>query len=145
MCSEKVKPGARIISTAMVSPRARPRPSIDAATAPLRPKGSTTVLITSQRVAPSASAASSCRGGVCRNTSRETAVMIGRTITASTTEAEARLRMGAVGSPAKSAITGSPPTQGRKCGQTGQLPRVLLRKRYSGSRRGTSQMPPQRP
>ena len=35
-------------------------------------------------VAPSASAASSCRRGVCRNTSRQTAVMMGSTITAKT-------------------------------------------------------------
>ena len=41
--------------------------------------------IISQRVAPSASDASSWRRGVCRNTSREMAVMIGRIMTASTT------------------------------------------------------------
>ena len=51
---------------------------------PERPNGRTAVRIISQRVAPSASAASSCRRGVCRNTSRLTAVMIGRIITAST-------------------------------------------------------------
>ena len=93
------------------------------------PKGSTTDLIISQRVAPSASAASSCRRGVCRKISRDTAVMIGRIMTARTTEAEARFFIGAVGSPAKS----------------GMKPRFLLRNMYSGSRRGTSQTPPQRP
>ena len=40
--------------------------------------------IISQRVAPRASAASSCRTGVCRKISRQSAVMIGRIMTAST-------------------------------------------------------------
>ena len=40
--------------------------------------------IISQRVAPSARDASSCSFGVCRNTSRQMAVMIGRIMTAST-------------------------------------------------------------
>ena len=52
---------------------------------PDRPNGSTAIRIISQRVAPSASAASSCSLGVCRNTSRDTAVMIGRIITARVT------------------------------------------------------------
>ena len=43
--------------------------------------------ITSQRVAPSARAASICSRGVCANTSRVTAVMIGRIISASTSDA----------------------------------------------------------
>ena len=42
------------------------------------------VFTTSHRVAPSASAASICPRGVWTNTSRVTAVMIGRIITAST-------------------------------------------------------------
>ena len=71
-------------ATAIVSPRARPRPSIDAETMPLRPKGKTAMRIISQRVAPSASAASSCSTGVCRKISRQIAVMIGTTMTAST-------------------------------------------------------------
>ena len=50
----------------------------------LRRTGSTAIRIISQRVAPSASAASSCSVGVCRKTSRQIAVMIGRIITAST-------------------------------------------------------------
>ena len=44
----------------------------------------TVVRTTSHRVAPSASAASICERGVWQNTSRVTAVMIGRIITAST-------------------------------------------------------------
>ena len=50
---------------------------------PGRPNGSTVIRIISQRVAPSAGAASSCSLGVCRS-SRLREVMIGRTITAST-------------------------------------------------------------
>jgi len=48
----------------------------------------------SQRVAPRARAASSCSRGVWRNTSRETAVTIGRIITASTTAAARMFRAG---------------------------------------------------
>ena len=76
--------GESTMATTMVSPSARPRPSIAAEMMPGVPNGSTAVWIISHRVAPSASAASSCRRGVCRNTSRQTAVMIGSTITAST-------------------------------------------------------------
>ena len=72
------------IATAIVSPRARPRPSIDAETMPLRPNGKTAIRIISQRVAPRARAASSCSTGVCRKISRQIAVMIGTTMTAST-------------------------------------------------------------
>ena len=71
-------------ATAMVSPRARPSPSITALMIPGRPNGSTVIRIISQRVAPSASAASSCSLGVCRKISRLREVMIGRTMTAST-------------------------------------------------------------
>ena len=72
------------MATAIVSPSARPRPSMVAETMPERPNGSTAIRIISQRVAPSASAASSCSTGVCRKTSRQIAVMIGRIMTAST-------------------------------------------------------------
>ena len=72
------------IATAIVSPSALPRPSMDAETMPLRPKGSTAIRIISQRVAPRASAASSCRTGVWRKISRQIAVMMGTTMTAST-------------------------------------------------------------
>ena len=74
-----------MIRTATVSPSARPSPSIEAAIVPLRPNGSTVIRTTSHLVAPSACAASMWVRGVCRNTSRVTAVMIGRIITASTT------------------------------------------------------------
>ena len=82
--NEMTNPGDRIITTAIVSPSARPRPSIAAEMMPERANGRTATRIISQRVAPRARAASSCRRGVCRNTSRLTAVMIGRIITAST-------------------------------------------------------------
>ena len=72
------------MATAIVSPRARPRPSMAAEMMPGRANGSTAVRTISQRVAPRARAASSCSRGVCRNTSRDRAVMIGRIITAST-------------------------------------------------------------
>lgn len=51
---------------------------MEADTTPERPCGKTTILIISQRVAPSASEASSCRRGVWRNTSRDREVMIGK-------------------------------------------------------------------
>ncbi|MNR54233.1 hypothetical protein D3C85_1743830 [compost metagenome] len=51
---------------------------------PGRAKGSTAILIISQRVAPSANAASSWSLGVCRKISRLRDVMMGRTITDST-------------------------------------------------------------
>lgn len=78
-----VKLGESTMATAIVSPRARPRPSIDAEITPERPNGSTDMRMTSQRVAPRARAASSCIRGTWRNTSRLTLVMIGRIITAS--------------------------------------------------------------
>ncbi len=77
----------RTIATAIVSPSARPRPSIEAEMMPGRAKGRTAVRIISQRVAPSASAASSWSTGVCRKTSRQIAVMIGNAMIASTSAA----------------------------------------------------------
>src|SRR5699024_8990795 len=77
-------PGERTISTAMVSPSARPRPSIAAEITPDRPNGRTACRIISHRVAPRASEASSWSFGVCRNTSRMVAVMIGTIMIAST-------------------------------------------------------------
>ena len=59
-----------------------------AAMTPGRPYGSTAVRIISHRVAPRASAASSCSRGVCRKTSRDRAVTIGRIMIASTMAAE---------------------------------------------------------
>ena len=66
----------------MVSPSARPRPSIVPPMMPPRPNGSTTARTIPQRVAPSARAASFSPGGVCENTSRITEHAIGRTIIA---------------------------------------------------------------
>ncbi len=51
---------------------------------PGRANGRTAILIISQRVAPSARAASSCSLGVCRKISRVREVMMGRIMTAST-------------------------------------------------------------
>lgn len=88
----KPAPGESTMATAIVSPSARPRPSMHADTMPGVAKGSTAWRIISQRVAPRASEASSCRRGVCRNTSRLMAVMIGSTITASTSAAVRMVR-----------------------------------------------------
>ena len=76
-----------MMSTATVSPSARPNPSIEAAITPLRPNGSTVIRTTSHLVAPKARAASICIRGVCRKTSRDTEVTIGRIIAESTTPA----------------------------------------------------------
>ena len=64
--------------TAIASPIARPSPSITAATRPPRVYGSTTPRIISQRVAPSASAASLRSRGTVRKSSRATLAVIGR-------------------------------------------------------------------
>jgi len=80
------------MATAMVSPSARPNPSMDAETMPERPKGRTTCLTISQRVAPSASEASSCSPGVRRKTSRDSEVMIGKIMMASTRAAVSMVR-----------------------------------------------------
>jgi hypothetical protein len=63
--------------TAIVSPIARPRPSIDAPTMPAREYGRTAIRIISHRVAPSASDASLSSGGTVAITSREIALTIG--------------------------------------------------------------------
>ena len=60
----------RTSATAIVSPSARPSPSMLAPMTPGRLKGRTAVRIISQRVAPSASAASWWARGTCRKTSR---------------------------------------------------------------------------
>jgi hypothetical protein len=61
--------------TAIVSPSARPNPSITAPMIPDRPYGSTAVHTASQRVAPSPMAASRWVAGTARRTSRDTAAM----------------------------------------------------------------------
>ena len=81
------KLGASTRATAIVSPRARPSPRMIAPTSPLREYGNTAMRIISHRVAPSATAASLWAVGVWRNTSRETAAMMGSTMMARITEA----------------------------------------------------------
>ena len=71
---------------------------------PERPNGMTACWIISQRVAPSAREASSCSRGVCRNTSRFTAVMIGRIMTASTMPTTRIVRPVVLGCPPNSGI-----------------------------------------
>ncbi len=69
-----------------------------------RPYGITAIRIISQRVAPSASAASSCSVGAWPEASRAMAEMIGRIITASTSPAVNIVRPVADGGPANSGM-----------------------------------------
>ena len=66
--------------TAIVSPRARPRPSMVPPMIPPRPKGSTTVRIMPHLVEPRAYADSRSPMGAWANTPRITAQAIGMTI-----------------------------------------------------------------
>ena len=66
-CGVNSKRGEMIISTAMVSPRARPRPSIVPPMMPPRPKGNATTRIIPHRVLPSAYAPSRSPGGTWEN------------------------------------------------------------------------------
>ena len=68
--------------TAIVSPSARPNPRMTAPMRPVRPYGSTARRIISQRVAPSAYAASRWLCGTARITSLDTDEMIGRSMIA---------------------------------------------------------------
>ena len=70
------------IVTAIVSPNARPRPSRLAPAIPGAERFSTAMRSISQRVAPSASAASFSPTGATAKTSRQMAVMIGSTMIA---------------------------------------------------------------
>src|SRR5262249_24119646 len=79
--------GEMMSATAIVSPSARPSPSIEPPMIPPRPKGSTTERIMPHRAAPSASAPSYSPGGVWENTSRITDVAMGSTISDTTTPA----------------------------------------------------------
>ena len=72
------------IVTAIVSPNARPRPSRLAPKMPAVERLSTDMRSISQRVAPSASAASFSATGATAKTSRQIAVTIGSTMIAST-------------------------------------------------------------
>jgi hypothetical protein len=82
----------RMMVTAIVSPRARPSPSIEPLITADLPNGRTVMRIISQRVAPSARAPSSRRRGVWEKTSRAMAETIGRIITASTRPAVSIVR-----------------------------------------------------
>src|SRR3984957_18511733 len=73
--------------TAMVSPSARPNPSIMPPTMPTRECGTTTFHITSQVVAPSPYPDSLSMGGTVSKTSRMIAAMNGSTMMARTTPA----------------------------------------------------------
>ena len=64
--------------TAMVSPRARPRPRMTAPTMPMRALRRTPMRIISQRVAPRASTASRWEWGTAVMTSRVSEEMMGR-------------------------------------------------------------------
>ena len=100
------------IVTAIVSPTARPKPSMIAPAMPGAPPASTTRVV-SQRVAPKASAASRCETGTAASTSRMTAETIGVTMIASMTPPVRSPRPVAV--PRKS---GSQPNQLCKGGST---------------------------
>ena len=77
---------------------------MEADTIPDLPKGSTARRIISHLVAPSASAASSCRRGVCMKISRDMEVIIGKIITASTTATVATVRDGLAAGPSNSGM-----------------------------------------
>src|SRR5699024_943747 len=77
----------RMMSTATVSPSARPRASIEPAIMPDLAYGKQVIRIFSHLVAPSARAASWWSDGVWRMVSRDMEVMIGRIMIASTTPA----------------------------------------------------------
>ena len=89
-------------ATAIVSPSARPRPSMVAPMIPGRLRGTTIERITSQRVAPRANPACRSVSGTAVNTSRTRAVMIGMIMIASTTPAKKKLKL--MTGPAKSGM-----------------------------------------
>src|SRR5258708_2378822 len=80
------------IVTASVAPSARPRARIVAPKIPARADGRITRHVVSHHVAPSATAFSFRPRGTARMTSRETAVSVGRIITARISAAVNRLR-----------------------------------------------------
>ena len=75
----------------MVSPSARPNPKMIAPITPEIPYGKTAILTISQRVAPSASAASRWVCGTTRKTSVQTEEIYGTTMIARMTPAESIL------------------------------------------------------
>jgi len=92
-------------ATAIVSPSARPRPSMPAPTMPGRAVGSTPSRIVSYRVAPSAMAPSRVSVDTTLTTSRVTAVTMGRIMIARITPAVNR-------SPPGPAYWNTPPITG---------------------------------
>ena len=119
----------RMISTATVSPSARPRPSIEALTTPDRPYGSTAIRIISHRVAPSASAPSRWAIGVCAKISRLIAVTTGRIMIASTTDA----------------VNTTPTLSPGGFSNTGSQPSAAARPSITGRRIGAKNRMPHRP
>ena len=95
-------------ATAMVSPMARPRPSMTAPTMPPKLCGNTAPLIISHLVAPSASAACLSEAGTVANTSRVIDVMMGTIMMATIRPAVMKLRPLLTG-PNSEPITGTPP------------------------------------
>ncbi len=83
----KCQAGTMISVTAIVSPSARPRPSMVAPITPARPNGSTTVRIIPQRVEPSAYAPSRSPTGACEKTCLDSDVTMGMTMSETTTPA----------------------------------------------------------
>ena len=75
------------MASAIVSPIARPSASTAAPTMPVSAIGSEICQITSQRVAPSASAPSLMLPGVACSAERDSAAMVGRIMIANTKEA----------------------------------------------------------
>ena len=88
------------MATAMLSPMARPTARVTAAWMPDRAAGMTALRTACQRVAPSARAASRSATGTAARAVRLRATMVGRVITASTTDASRTL--GPYASPRKS-------------------------------------------
>jgi hypothetical protein len=105
-----------MIVTAIVSPSARPSPSIEPLITADLPNGSTAIRIISQRVAPNARAPSSSLRGVCEKTSRDTAETTGRIITASTTPAVSIVRPVTDAGPLKNGIQLRFPTSQSRMG-----------------------------
>src|SRR5919202_1912651 len=99
-----------VSATAIVSPIARPRPSMTAPTMPPKLCGNTAPRIISHRVAPSATAACFSDSGTVANTSRMIDVMIGTIMMATMMPAVMNPRPVETGCPNSAPSTGTPPT-----------------------------------
>src|SRR4029453_16955978 len=117
-----------MIMTAIVSPSARPKTSMEALMTPDRPYGRTAVRTTSQRVGPSASAASMWSRGVWVKTSRDIAITIGKIMMARTTDA-----------------TNTDPLGSTLLLNNGIQPIALINHWAAGDRNGPRTINPQRP